>query len=90
MAQLKLVIGGTIAKPARGHVSINVRTRTHRRWVTGTKAAEIGNGRWRTRVTLPLVGGELNASIYIGARFSGSPGVQSGHVGRRVQRDRGK
>jgi len=83
--KLKIVIGGTIAEPARGFVSIKISTRAHRRRMIETAAAEIASGRWRARLTFPAVGSDLSGPINVGARFAGSPGVEPDQARRRVQ-----
>ena len=79
-AELRLAVGGTIAKGARGAVRIEVYL--HGRRATGTERARIVDGRWRVRV--PLVGADVHARLYITARFGGSPGVRGGYAKRRV------
>ncbi len=91
-AKLRIAIRGTITKRARGVVSVKVKAymhgRRHRRRVTATWRARIVHGRWHARLGFPRIDRRLKASIYINARFKGSPGVYRGHARWRGRESR--
>ena len=83
--KLAMTVDGTIAKQARGTVSIKISARVHGRLKTLTKRAQIINGRWRLRILLSGVDHNPKATISISTRFAGSAGVGSDQVTRRVR-----
>jgi hypothetical protein len=83
--KLKIAVEGTIAKAARGTVSVKVSTHLHGRRVTATKRAQIQGGHWHARLELPGIATDSNEMINVTARFEGSPGVQGGHAKRHVR-----
>lgn len=82
-ARLKVAVGGTIAKAARGAVRIKVSARPHGRRVSAARRAPIRAGRWHARLALPWARRHRKA-IQISAGFKGSAGVGVGHARRRV------
>ncbi len=83
--KLAITVEGTIAKEARGTVSIKIGARVHGRPKTVTQRARIVNGRWHLRVLLSGVDHSPKATISISTRFTGSAGVGSDQVTRRVR-----
>lgn len=80
-----VVVGGTIARAARGAVRVKVSAYVDGRRVGVSRRARIAEGRWRARLRfVPFAVGE-NATFYLSARFQGSPGVQGGSAERRVR-----
>lgn len=80
-----MTVEGTIAKQARGIVSIKIATRVHGRAKTATKRARILNGRWHLRILLSGVDRSPKATISVSTRFAGSAGVRGDQVTRRVR-----
>jgi hypothetical protein len=78
------VVGGTIEKLAAGVVSVTVATNVDQRRTTSVKRTKILDGRWHTRVAVSKVIRDSTRTVYITARFAGSPGVQLGVAKRRV------
>jgi hypothetical protein len=83
--KLAITVEGTIAKEARGTVSIKIGARVHGRPKTLTQRARILNGRWHLRIQLSGVDRNPKATISISTRFAGSAGVGSDQVTRRVR-----
>ena len=83
--KLSITIEGTIAKQARGSVSIKIGARVHGRLKTLTQRARILNGRWHMRILLSGVDRNPKATISVNTRFAGSVGVGSDQVTRRVR-----
>jgi hypothetical protein len=83
--KLAITVEGTIAKEARGTVSIKIGARAHGRPKTLTQRARILNGHWRVRILLPAVDRNPKATISVSTRFAGSAGVGSDQVTRRVR-----
>jgi hypothetical protein len=75
--KLAITVEGTIAKEARGTVSIKIGTRVHGRPKSLTQRARILNGRWQLRILLSGVDHTPKATVSVGARFAGSAGVGS-------------
>jgi hypothetical protein len=80
-----VTVEGTIAKQARGTVSIKIGARVHGRSKSVTRRARILNGRWHLRILLSGVDHGPKATISASARFAGSTGVGSDQVARRVR-----
>jgi hypothetical protein len=80
--KVKVVVGGKIAKAARGVVRVTVGARVDGRHLRVTARAKINNGRWRARLRLPASDLGRRVKIRASARFRGSPGV----VGDRTKR----
>jgi hypothetical protein len=83
--KLSITVEGTIAKQARGTVSIKIGARVHGRPKTLTQRARILNGRWRLRILLSGVDHNPKATISVTTRFAGSAGVGSDQATRRVR-----
>ena len=83
-AKLGVAIRGTIAKAASGVVIFKAKARLRGRRTTVTRRAWITHGRWHAGLALPRIYSNPRASIYLVARFKGSPGIQHGHAKRRV------
>ncbi|MET0604540.1 MAG: putative Ig domain-containing protein [Baekduia sp.] len=83
--KLSITVEGTIAKEARGTVSIKIGARVHGRLKTLTQRARILNGRWHMRILLSGVDRNPKGTISITTRFAGSAGVGSDQVTRRVR-----
>jgi hypothetical protein len=83
--KLALTVEGTIAKEARGTVSIKIGGRVHGRLKTLTRRPRILNGRWHLQILLSGVDRNPKATISVSARFAGSTGVKSDQVTRRVR-----
>jgi hypothetical protein len=82
--KLAITAEGTIAKEARGTVSVRISGRVHGRQKTVTKRARILNGRWQLRILLSGVDRSSKATISASTRFAGSAGVGSDQATRRV------
>ncbi len=83
--KLTVTVEGTIAKQARGTVSIKIGARVHGRAKSVTRRARILNGRWHLRILLSGVDHGPRATISAGTRFAGSTGVTSDQATRRVR-----
>jgi putative Ig domain-containing protein/List-Bact-rpt repeat protein len=83
--KLAITVDGTIAKQARGTVSIKIGARVHGRPKTLTQRARILDGRWHLRILLSGVDRNRKATISVSARFAGSAGVGSDQATRRVR-----
>jgi hypothetical protein len=83
--KLAITVEGTIAKEARGTVSVKIGARVHGRQKTVTKRAQILNGRWQLRILLSNVDRTPKATISASTRFAGSAGVQADQATRRVR-----
>ncbi|HEV7493150.1 Ig domain-containing protein [Baekduia sp.] len=83
--KLAITVEGTIAKEARGTVSIKLSARVHGRSKTLTQRARILNGRWQLRILLSGVAHTPKATISVSTRFAGSTGVGSDQATRRVR-----
>ncbi len=83
--KLAITVEGTIAKEARGTVSIKFTARVHGRSKTVTQRARILNGRWQLRILLSGVDRTPKATISVSARFAGNTGVGSDQATRRVR-----
>lgn len=80
-----VVVGGTIASAARGAVRVKVSAYVDGRRISVSRRARITRGRWQARLgSVPGVGG-ANATLYLIARFQGSPGVEGGRAERRIR-----
>ena len=82
--KLAITVEGTIAKQARGTVSIKIGARVHGRSKTVTRRARILNGRWHLQILLSGVDHGPRATISASARFAGSAGVKGDRATRRV------
>jgi hypothetical protein len=80
--KVRVMVGGEIAKAARGVVRVTVGARVDGRRLRVTARAKIKNERWRARLRLPAPDLGRRAKIKVSAGFRGSPGV----VGDRTQR----
>jgi Divergent InlB B-repeat domain len=84
-AKLAITVEGTIAKEARGTVSIKIGARSHGRPKTVTQRARILDGRWRVRILLSGTDHDPKAAISVSTRFAGSAGVGGDQAMRRVR-----
>ncbi|HST56232.1 MAG TPA: putative Ig domain-containing protein [Solirubrobacteraceae bacterium] len=84
-AKLAITVEGTIAKEARGTVSIKIGARAHGRPKTVTERARILDGRWRVRILLSGADHHPKAAISVSTRFAGSAGVGDDQSMRRVR-----
>lgn len=83
--KLAITVEGTIAKEARGTVSVKIGTRVHGRQVTVTKRVRILNGRWHMAIRLSGIDRKTKATITTSARFAGSAGVGGDRATRSVR-----
>lgn len=83
--ELAITVEGTIAKEARGTVSIKIGARVHGRPKRLTQRARILNGRWHLRILLSGVDRSPKATVSVSARFAGSAGVGSDQATRRIR-----
>ena len=83
-AGLAFVIGGTIARQARGVVRLKVRAGARGHRVVASRRARIRGNRWQARLVLPRVNPKRRAAALVTARFGGNAAVGRGHAKRQV------
>jgi alpha-tubulin suppressor-like RCC1 family protein len=82
-SKLRLVVPGTIVRQATGAVVIKGTVRIQGRRATTTSRAQILDGRWRVRLSLPWAKRRPDARVHLVAHFEGSSGVMGERAKRR-------